>query len=935
MSAKPPIDHHLDDAVHPMQPAPTPENLEEAVRQRTAALEAEIVARQAAEELLRRQRDLAAALSSVSELKAGLNLCLDEVMAIPGIEVGAIFLMDHDAGGLRLSAVRPVALAELSSQVTSLAPDSAQARIIRAGIPAYIRLTETDLPERSELARLGLRALGLIPIRRGDRLIGSLNVGSGSRDDIPAASRATLEAIAVEIAGAVARLHAREEQRALAERLRFLFDHVPISLWELDFSDLKAYAEGLPVSQGSQRAALSLEDFVRLVRVVDVNDQTARLFGMPDRTAVLRESGRLLNRIGEHREAILANLASGQTLWTHEFCATSASGRTRWFFAEVLVAPGHEATWDRVLLCLTDISPLRRAEQALQERDERLRFIFKNVPVGLALADEDGRLTVVNAAMCEMLGYAQEEMVGRHGREFLAESDGLSAAAEQGAGALDSTCAVRRKDGSVFHARLTARVTESGGLSRWLAAVRDVSRFRADRERLRTQAMELKRTNRLVTALSRVAMQIGALRRPEDVVNALRDELHALGWHSVLVTLDSGGECGLLQYPGLPPERQAPLRSLLGMDASSREAVPPPWGDGVDMREPAYHASIAEAMELYLPGVDPSQREELASLAHPRTDVSCPMVRLPLISGEHLLGVTFIWGQDLRPSDQDALLALSQQVAIALEQASLRREAAEAQALRDVDYLRSQFLANVSHEIRSPLGLIKLSADTLLRPEVRLAREQRQTLLETIRHEADALHAIVNNLLDLSRIDHANVTLRTHRADLSQLFCAACRSARLLWPDNVFDCRMSNEPLMVAVDAARIEQVLRNLFDNAVKYSPLGSRVTVGVTRQEEFALISVGDEGIGLLPEDQERVFERFYRADNSVTRRTRGAGIGLSLCREIVSLHDGRIWVESEPGRGTTVFFTLPLVAGEPEPSLDSGTLAGPPQEPTEPRQ
>jgi signal transduction histidine kinase len=122
---------------------------------------------------------------------------------------------------------------------------------------------------------------------------------------------------------------------------------------------------------------------------------------------------------------------------------------------------------------------------------------------------------------------------------------------------------------------------------------------------------------------------------------------------------------------------------------------------------------------------------------------------------------------------------------------------------------------------------------------------------------------------------------------------------------------LAAEPLMVEADPGMLDQVLRNLLDNAAKYSPPGSLITVVGWAAEGEALVQVIDEGTGLAEEDLERIFERFYRVDNEITQRTRGTGLGLALCQEIVHAHGGFIWAESVPGEGSTFTFSLPLVS------------------------
>lgn len=246
-------------------------------------------------------------------------------------------------------------------------------------------------------------------------------------------------------------------------------------------------------------------------------------------------------------------------------------------------------------------------------------------------------------------------------------------------------------------------------------------------------------------------------------------------------------------------------------------------------------------------------------------------------------------------------------------------QASEIEILRELDRLRSELIANVSHELRTPLGLIKIFCTTLLRTDVDFDPQTQREFLQDIEEETEKLEKIVDNLLDLSRIQHGRLRLEKRPTDLGQL-------ARQVLDDLEMQLPASHRlihsfpavPLMAPVEPRRIEQVLRNLVSNAIKYSPQGGTITVMGQEEGEMVLIQVRDQGIGIPREDLERVFERFYRVENEVTRSVRGVGLGLAVCRGIVEAHGGRIWVESTPGEGSTFYFTLPA-GGEVESPLD----------------
>jgi two-component system sensor histidine kinase KdpD len=256
------------------------------------------------------------------------------------------------------------------------------------------------------------------------------------------------------------------------------------------------------------------------------------------------------------------------------------------------------------------------------------------------------------------------------------------------------------------------------------------------------------------------------------------------------------------------------------------------------------------------------------------------------------------------------LTSIGRQIGMAAENVRLVEEAAEIEILRELDRLRSELIANVSHELRTPLGLIKVFSTILLSEDVDLDSETQRECLQDIDEETDRLEAIVDNLLDLSRLRDERLRLDKHPTDLGQLARGVVESMEVQLTHHRLVLDFPAAPLMATVDPGRIAQVLRNLLDNAVKYSPEGGPITVqGRAEDEQQILVGVSDEGIGIPAQELEKVFERFHRVENAVTQRVRGAGLGLAVCRGIVAAHDGHIWAESTLGVGSTFYFTLPV--------------------------
>jgi|GEM_PF-3503855 len=284
---------------------------------------------------------------------------------------------------------------------------------------------------------------------------------------------------------------------------------------------------------------------------------------------------------------------------------------------------------------------------------------------------------------------------------------------------------------------------------------------------------------------------------------------------------------------------------------------------------------------------------------------------LPLRAPDQVLGVLALFSRSARclaPHDRLVLIAISHQLGVAVENARLAQQTAEVMVLRELDRLRSELTANVSHELRTPLGLIKIMTTTLLRPDAALDDATRREFLEGVVDEAGRLEKIVDNLLDLSRQESGRLQLECRATDLGCLLRETAVEMALRYPHHHLACEVPADALRASVDPERIGQVLRNLVDNAAKYSPAGATITIRGRPAQANVLVQVADQGIGIPPEDRERVFERFYRVPNEVTMRERGAGLGLAVCKGIVEAHGGQIWVESGLGQGSTFSFTVP---------------------------
>ena len=234
------------------------------------------------------------------------------------------------------------------------------------------------------------------------------------------------------------------------------------------------------------------------------------------------------------------------------------------------------------------------------------------------------------------------------------------------------------------------------------------------------------------------------------------------------------------------------------------------------------------------------------------------------------------------------------------------RDLTEEKALEE---MKADFVATVSHELRTPLAAIYGSAQTIRRTDIELEPEIREQLLGVIASESDRLGTIVNDLLVAGRLDADQLPVTVEQCDPAELAATVVDSARAHLPENVvLDLDVAERIRNVVADPGQLHQVLVNLLDNAIKYSPEGGPVVLSVANGDGSIRFSIADQGLGIPASEHRRIFEKFYRLDPDMTRGIGGTGLGLYICRELVRRMDGKIWVESKPGQGSTFFVDLP---------------------------
>jgi signal transduction histidine kinase/CheY-like chemotaxis protein len=282
--------------------------------------------------------------------------------------------------------------------------------------------------------------------------------------------------------------------------------------------------------------------------------------------------------------------------------------------------------------------------------------------------------------------------------------------------------------------------------------------------------------------------------------------------------------------------------------------------------------------------------------------------------------------------DQRLLTTLASNLAILIERARLFEEVEAARAeleqrakaleganarLKELDRLKSQFLANMSHELRTPLNSVIGFSEVLIDGLLGEMPPEQKECVENILLSGEHLMALINDVLDLSKIEAGHMELAPRPLDVKGLIEDVEKTVEPMFKEKsqalTIDCQDDHPPL--TADRVRLRQILLNLLSNAHKFTPNGGEITLSCSLVDDATMgFSVVDTGVGIKPEDQEIIFEEFRQADGTAAREVEGTGLGLAISKRLVEMHDGSIWLESDYGEGTTFSFLLPLDGPSP---------------------
>jgi PAS domain S-box-containing protein len=536
-----------------------------------------------------------------------------------------------------------------------------------------------------------------------------------------------------------------------------------------------------------------------------------------------------------------------------------------------------------------DITDRKRAEDALRQSESKFRRMVESMPDGV-LIYQGNSVVYVNASFCALLGYDDPaSLLGRSMPEIVAPQavdlvrQRMQQVRETGRSDPPAEVQMLRKDGSIAYLETVGIGVQYESVPAIIVVARDVAaRMRSDREQ---------------RLLAEVGVTLaGTLDYEDTLTSVARLAVGDFADWCLVEVIEEGDGGRSLKVVTADATRQHHARVF--------EQIP--LGR---QRSPLLRPVVEARRPLLIPHFGPEHLKALMpspdQLAAIRSVGPVSAMVVPLLSRERLIGtMSFVSTSPARiygPSDLRLARAIAERAALAIDNARLYRAALAAKGLRD------QVLGVVAHDLRSPLTTIALHANRLLRmgsePERRSQRHR-----DAILHAAERMNHLIQDLLDVVVLEAGKLTVERRPLSSRALLNEVIEAQKAMVGSATLELRseVSDDLPDVLGDHHRLLQVFENLVSNAVKFTEGGGQVAIGAARGEGGVVFWVSDTGRGLASAEMEHVFDRFWQATGRPGRL--GAGLGLPICKGIVEAHGGRIWVDSAPGRGTTVYFSIP---------------------------
>jgi len=796
-----------------------------------------------------------------------LGLVLDKVIELLPIECCWIQLLDEQSGKLNLvnhrgftpEMIQEIASVELGQSLAGHVALSGQPLVI-ADIAVDNRYTLTSL------IKAGQHSLAALPVGSKGRTQGVIGASSSTENQFT---------------------------KEMVELLSVLGNHISIALDKAKlYQQTKATEEESRQSEEKYKSlfenandAIFLAD-ARTGYIIDANREAERLLGRPLREIIGMHQSQLHPRDkADYYRTLFQHSAEERPAATIEAEVIKKDGTVVPVYLSSSVVPLHGRKLIQEMF--KDISAYRRAEREMRVKDNAIASSTN----GIALADLSGNLTYVNHSFLILWGYDDEkEVLGRPAVSFWQEGEKAEEVIEtlRDTGSWIGELGAVRKDGSTFDAQLSANMVkdETGKPICMMASFVDVTERKLNEQKILEQSRRLSATSRLTKTIS---SDVDISEVFESFAQQLRG---LLDFDHLSISLIEGNKVRYFAVSSVV-ETELDTETTLPLDYSAAGWV-------------AKHKKALIQSDLAKESLFPLDRIKVKDGS--RSSIHVPLFHKGGVFGSLNLSST-------RPNaygekEQEILEQLAAQIAGAIQNANLysQERASRIELERQKDEW-VHFTSAIAHELKTPLTSIIVGAELLSEELQGGVPEPQQRLAENIVRSAHSLETNLDELLDITKM-RSLVEVQLSPLNIRGLIEQVTEYLKPIAERKKQSLIVDLPHFLPSVnaDARRLEQVLRNLLMNAVKFTPPGGRINLRASKQGGSLVVEVQDSGIGIAKETQAGLFEPYYRgeADRELFP---GVGLGLALSKQIVELHGGKIWVDSQPGRGSTFAFSLPL--------------------------